>query len=241
MSNRLKRISYSIFLDPLNNPADLYASKVLHQWAEELTRLNAATGNENSVALHNATHVHKQVYLSGLFLHLLNPELSQQLSAQLTEAQVTEFTLGNTLKGLGYNSASSDSAAGNAAQAELFEMLKNSICQQVKDESALTREQLGSAPVSSLLIETENVIGAVSDAMSTTAEQNSQLINMIDSQAKELAELKTMLASQQTLIRNLSKNTVGTKANSVQEEAEPVIDLNERLAHVQKIKKKGIF
>ncbi|KHT58072.1 hypothetical protein RJ45_25900 [Photobacterium gaetbulicola] len=252
MADRLKRINYSIYLDPVNNPADLYASKVLHQWADDFAKLKSESGNEHSLALLNARNVQKQVYLSGLFMHLLSPDLSQQLSMQLTEAQVSEFTLEKTLQGLGYLATNTEQANNQQTQSELLEALKASIFEQVKTEAERTREHLSAAMSSTLATEAEKgsaastveaMTAAVSDAVEGHHEQNARLVKLAERQSQEIAELKQMLAAQSELIGKLSKDGISSKVGlSNQEQGEtPVVDLNERLAHVQKIKKKGIF
>lgn len=219
MAERLKRINYSIYLDPLNNPADLYASKVLHQWADDFSRLKAESGEENGLALLNARSVQKQVYLSGLFLHLLSPELSQQLSLQVTEAQVSASTLERTLYGLGLLAEDSASEDSLQEQHGLLEDLKASIVGHIQAEASHTREQLSSQT------------------------QQAELLKRVEGQAQEIAELKRLLTAQTELIRKLpSGGAVARQGQSTQEQDDtPVVDLNERLAHVQKIKKKGIF
>ena len=222
MAERLKRINYSIYLDPLNNPADLYASKVLHQWADDFSRLKAESAEENGLALINARNVQKQVYLSGLFLHLLSPELSQQLSLQVTEAQVSASTLERTLNGLGLLVEGSDSKSTQPGQHDLLQAIKDSIVEQVQAEASHTREHLSSQ---------------------RQHPEQTELLKRVEEQSQELAELKKLLTAQTELIRKLSSDNVRSPAGqpaNIQQDT-PVVDLNERLAHVQKIKKKGIF
>ncbi|MGF1720360.1 hypothetical protein L4D20_10025 [Vibrio kyushuensis] len=245
MSDRLKRISYSIHLDPLNNPADLYASKVLHQLADKQKKLCSDSIEDSGLALHEAKNVHKNIYLSGLFLHLLNPELSQHLSAQLTEQQITGFTLEKTLQGLGYNLSNQDLESHDALNAERFETLATTICNRVAKEAALTREHVASIPESSTKGNVDNISNIDSDIIMATKGQNDHLIDMVNAQAKELTELKKMASDQHQLISSLTKSiSSGQTQNlkkTVEEESFPVIDLNERLAHVQRVKKKGLF
>ncbi|MCQ1060911.1 hypothetical protein ACQKPX_12705 [Photobacterium sp. DNB23_23_1] len=240
MAERLKRINYSIYLDPLNNPADLYASKVLHQWADDFTRLKAESAEENGLALLNARNVQKQVYLSGLFMHLLSPDLSQQLSLQVTESQVSELTLENTLQGLGFLVKNSPQEFNQEAQTALFEALKASISEQVKSEAKLTREYISSSERRTNSVEAESKDEAVIGSIDQLSDQNAKLVAMIDSQSQQIAELKNQLTAQTALIRTLSQRST-SRQDEPPGNPSPVVDLNERLAHVQKIKKKGIF
>ena len=226
MADRLKRINYSIYLDPLNNPADLYASKILHQWADDFSRLKAESPEENGLALINARNVQKQVYLSGLFLHLLSPELSQQLSLQVTESQVSTSTLERTLKGLSLLANEFEPEASQHAQSEMLQVIKASIVEHIQSEASHTRELLSQKQASQVQQPTQP-----------------ELLKRIEEQSQEIAELKRLLTAQTEMIRNLPNGSVGAQqGRSTQEKNEtPVVDLNERLAHVQKIKKKGIF
>ncbi|PSU34045.1 hypothetical protein [Photobacterium lutimaris] len=239
MAERLKRINYSIYLDPLNNPADLYASKVLHQWADDFTRLKAESGEESGLALLNARNVQKQVYLSGLFMHLLSPELSQQLSLQVTESQVSEFTLEKTLHGLGFLVTKSEPKVSLQAQSELLEVLKASIGEQLRAEAELTRDHISSS-ISSAAAEKPASGDAGMGGVDGIYEQNEKLVSMLELQSKQIAELKQKLVSQAALIRAIPTGNIGSQSVSTNNDS-PVVDLNERLAHVQKIKKKGIF
>ncbi|WP_295899387.1 hypothetical protein [uncultured Vibrio sp.] len=247
MSDRLKRkrISYSILLDPQNNAADLYASKVLHQWAERLTKLSIESESDDSLALHEARNIHKNVYLSGLFLHLMNPELSQQLSAQLTESQISEFTLVKTLQGTGYLQADNAHKQQHNEVLDKIQALEKAVARQVTQESDKTRELLNVIAETSTKPEEIAGLNVDSEIIMATKGQNDHLIELVNSQAKELADLKSMLANQSQLIQSLTQRVANGQVSVAQpqygDDNSPVIDLNERLAHVQRAKKKGIF
>lgn len=238
MSDRLKRISYSILLDPLNIPADRFASKVLHEWADKITSL--ASSAESSLEIHDAKAIHKQVYLSGMFLHLLNPELSSRLSIQLTDEQITVETLLAALESLGlHDSTASQTTGTGMLNADSLAKMEEALTEHIKLESQLTREQLNEQHEQS----SDARDDTIADIVLATKGQNDHLIDIVKSQATQLTDLKSLVQAQTQLIQSLSltssSSTVTKPANS--DEKTPVIDLNERLAHVQKIKKKGIF
>ncbi|WP_087017112.1 hypothetical protein [Thaumasiovibrio subtropicus] len=221
MASRLKRISYSIFLDPLNNPSDLYASQIMHQWAKAR---QAPSSNQSTLEKHNAIHVHKQVYLSGLFLHLLSPEMTQRLSLQLTEEQITPDTLFNTLEGAGLEPLrlmESDKSEGHDT---LLSRIGALLERQRQDTDA----------------HFDGIVSKISDSLDTrlgkTAERDCrQLVQQLDKQTSEIAELKKTVNELKAALSE------GSSVKPQRKETQVVDDLNTRLKHVQKLKKKGIF
>ncbi len=238
MSDRLKRISYSILLDPLNVPADRFASKVLHEWADKIASL--ANSGDSGIEMHDAKAIHKQVYLSGMFLHLLSPELSSRLGTQLTEDQVTVETLQATLENLGlHDSTASPTTGAGMLNADSLNRMEDALTEHIKLESQLTREQIIEQHEQS----SDARDDTIADIVLATKGQNDHLIDIVKSQATQLTELKNLVKAQTQLIQSLSLTSSSSSDSKTakSEEKTPVIDLNERLAHVQKIKKKGIF
>ncbi len=242
MANRLKRVSYSIFLDPLNNPADLYASKVMHQWATERQELESS---DDALARHNAIHIHKQIYLSGLFLHLLSPDVTQRLSAQLTEDQVSEFTLHNTLSGLGLDNSSAYAESDNegvnshTVVKALSAMLDERDTQQQNALSELFERMQSNAPDTASFSESSETIASELAGQNKALEQQNQLMM---AQTRELNQLKDQIAR---LERQLAKATLSSVQTGdepkVEKEQSMVANLEDRIANVQRLKKKGIF
>lgn len=118
MTNQLKRVNCSLFLDPVNSDADRYAVGIMQRWVEERRQLveTPSAGKE----LHHNLHRHKDIYLSGLFLHLLSPALTSQLSATLSENTIHMETLAQKLKmcGLVLPNPEADAASAQALQAQ---------------------------------------------------------------------------------------------------------------------------
>lgn len=129
MTNQLKRVNCSLFLDPVNSDADRYAVGIMQRWVEERRQLveTPSAGKE----LHHNLHRHKDIYLSGLFLHLLSPALTSQLSATLSENTIHMETLAQKLKmcGLVLPNPEADAASAQALQAQQHqqEMLREEL------------------------------------------------------------------------------------------------------------------
>lgn len=91
MINRLQKMKFTLYLDPQGNRADHYASNVLRKWADDLSAISQEEKSEMEMLY--AADVHKQIYMGGLFLHLLSPTASKQLSNLVIDGQVNSENL----------------------------------------------------------------------------------------------------------------------------------------------------
>lgn len=99
MSSQLKRVNYSIYLNPVNSLSDRYAVGVMQKWVNE--RKSMLDNPDAGMDLHNSLHMHKNIYLSGMFLHLLSPALSAGLSTCLGDDTIKMATLKQQLDACG--------------------------------------------------------------------------------------------------------------------------------------------
>lgn len=91
MSSKLKRVNYSIYLNPVNSLSDRYAVGIMQKWVNE--RKDMLDNPDDGLNLHNSLHMHKNIYLSGMFLHLLSPTLSAGLANSLGDDSIKMATL----------------------------------------------------------------------------------------------------------------------------------------------------
>ncbi|MGF1714999.1 hypothetical protein L4D08_08835 [Photobacterium chitinilyticum] len=91
MSSKLKRVNYSIYLNPVNSLSDRYAVGIMQKWVNE--RKDMLDNPDDGLNLHNSLHMHKNIYLSGMFLHLLSPTLSAGLASSLGDDSIKMATL----------------------------------------------------------------------------------------------------------------------------------------------------
>ncbi|WP_299019623.1 hypothetical protein [uncultured Photobacterium sp.] len=99
MSSQLKRVNYSIYLNPVNSLSDRYAVAIMQKWVNE--RKDMLDNPEAGMDLHNSLHMHKNIYLSGMFLHLLSPALAAGLSSCLGDDTIKMATLKQHLDACG--------------------------------------------------------------------------------------------------------------------------------------------
>ncbi|MCW8330676.1 hypothetical protein MD588_17945 [Photobacterium sp. SDRW27] len=90
-SSQLKRVNYSIYLNPVNSLSDRYAVGIMQKWVNE--RKDMLDNPDAGLDLHNSLHMHKNIYLSGMFLHLLSPALSAGLATSLGDDSIKMATL----------------------------------------------------------------------------------------------------------------------------------------------------
>lgn len=87
-STGTKQIRCQFTLNVDTNPAHDYALVVLRQWLKQQTQCNP--GDENALAV---SDFNRQIYLSGLFLHLLDSDLPAKLAEGFGPTQIQLSTL----------------------------------------------------------------------------------------------------------------------------------------------------
>lgn len=226
MDNRFKKISYSIYLDPTQNQSDFYAYKLMQQWSKQQKQF--AEDPSAAIELHNQIHVHKDIYLSGLFLYQLKPELAKAMASTLTQETITEQSLVAMLRAHNVVSqAKSDqqpvtelSFDASAQLAQLTELTQKLASADTKTTATLDIDTLA-----------EQITKQQQPTVDKLNAQVSTLENLVDKQQKLIEQL---LQAQ----RNVHTQEPLTDKGKVVDIGEGVSD---RLNKVQKVKKKGIF
>ncbi len=96
MNKRFKRVSLAIYLDPLQSIPDSFAYNTFIGWSKK--RKELAADSTAAMELHQLVHIHKDIYMSGMFLHCLKPELATSFAAALSNDSITEQSLLDILK-----------------------------------------------------------------------------------------------------------------------------------------------
>lgn len=91
MNKRFKRVSLAIYLDPLQSIPDSFAYNTFIGWSKK--RKELAADSTAAMELHQLVHIHKDIYMSGMFLHCLKPELATSFAAALSNDSITEQSL----------------------------------------------------------------------------------------------------------------------------------------------------
>ncbi|PSW12169.1 hypothetical protein C9I98_23555 [Photobacterium sanctipauli] len=259
MTNQLKRVNCSLFLDPVNSPADRYAVGIMQRWVEE--RKELVSNPSAGTALHRNLHMHKDIYLSGLFLHLLSPALTSQLAEVLSESNVNTAMLAQKLKQCGLVLPSE--AAAEPVQPAPLELSPQilELTSDLKSELAAVKQEVQHGVgqmMSQVELQAQAERQAQADAQAqaqqpaaldpallqeTLASLKADIAAELkqQSQAAEIAELKAMISAQSQLIRSLQHNQSQAANTAPAKDKAPEVNLSEQIASVQKIKKKGLF
>ena len=218
MSKRFKKIALAIYLDPAQKGPDSFTYDTMVNWSQK--RKEYAADPNASIELHQLVHIHKDIYLSGLFLHQLKPELAKSLALSLSGESINETVLFEVLK--------SHQIVKNEPikvdQEELFESINTAI------STSLSSSKLQSSDVGNdrLSYDIENL-----------------LTNKLSEQLKLINELKQIVSKQNKLIDQLiNQNAQSSEDKTLAEGNGEIVStqkVEKRLANVQKLKKKGVF
>ncbi|WP_394245446.1 hypothetical protein [Vibrio astriarenae] len=223
MDSALKKVSYSVFLDPTQNESDYFAYKIMQRWAQQQKQF--AQDPKAAVQLHNQIHVHKDIYLSGLYLHQLKPELAKALASGLTQDTINNQTLTAMLEA--HQVIDRARPQADKSVTDSVSMITESV-NRLDEICGATIEQVVKAEVDS-----ETIVSALKTALSPQHE----------SMISELQGLRALVKDQQKLIEQLihQAGSVEHKAVANVSEIKPISDVDTRMSNVQKVKKKGIF
>ncbi len=205
MSNRFKKVSLSLYLDPKHSSSDRIAYSTLADWAKK--RQQYAADPSAAVDLHNIVHVHKDIYLSGLFLHLLKPELATSLASSLSSDAINQQVLVDVMN-------SHQISASQSGQAIDQSQLLEAIAQQV--QTALSSE---------LAEQFQSSRGEIDAATSELKSQlSSELTEQIQSSRGEIEsatnELKAQLSSELAEQIQSSRSEIDAATNELKSQIE---------------------
>ncbi len=213
MSSRFKKVSLALYLDPTNSDADNYAFKTLSGWAKRRQELSLDASA--TMELHQLVHVHKDIYLSGLFLYQLKPELSKSLATALATDSINENALSNALNlnQIGYEKS------------------------QVSVQSANNSNDLSdfSARIDSLLKQQ----AAANKQVVESKKQITTLQQLVQEQNRLIAQLLQQGGTLSSSTLPESQPSLDTKSPMLPDEPKELVE--QRLAKVKKMKSKGVF
>lgn len=148
------RIRFSVGLEPEVHDSHGYAIKALRLWQQQ----EKARNDEPDIVQQRRTQFHRDLYLSGLFLHELAPQLPSMLSQTLLQDKVNCQTLACQLRSAGLTLADEDKGLSEQQWQKLTAMLEGaSVPQQTSkvDFSAIEQQleqlQQGQAQLSDQL------------------------------------------------------------------------------------------
>ncbi len=111
MSSQLKRMTFSIYMDPGALESDRYAVGVLQNWYQRARKIQ--DGSEEFDF--SKSRFHKDIYLSGMFMYVLAPNLCKAIANALGPEQVSMTTLRHAFASCGFNLGEGSASAQPAA------------------------------------------------------------------------------------------------------------------------------
>lgn len=229
MSNPVWQIRVALGLDP-QNESDRLALTTLHRWFKRAELLNQ--GNEEFDFF--KLQLHKDIYMSGLFLCLLEPKLVKYFSRNLHGNCLTTEFLHQAL------------ASHRLSDADNKQVVQDDPLNQLSPDELASRIADQLQP----LLTAQSAQPAQNDAASVS-ERNEQLQAQVSMMAQQLQEQSRLLQQQARLLDSLARNGGGAGparpaesqgAQGAQTDGPVQLhDLSETAAKVRKVRAKGVF
>lgn len=221
MSNsNAKRLPLQLVLNPVSSDSDRYAIRALQSWFRQ-AKQDHSVKSELSAAVKS---FHRDVYLSGLFLYLLNPRLARNLANQVKEDQISFDTLSFQLQSCGFDLEKNTASSGTGASF---------------DEHQLQQLQAMMAQNNQVEVIAE-LTAQVNSLMHVLQEQHKHVLSSEKSSSLE-TKVEQLTGNSPEIQRNQIKQE-NTEIESVEADAIQVsADMAAHIKQVQKVKNKGIF
>ena len=271
MSSQLKRMTFSIYMDPGALESDRYAAGVLQSWYQRARKIQDGVEEFDF----SKSRFHKDIYLSGMFMYVLAPSLCKAVANAFGPEQVSLATLRHAFASCGFDLGQGGDApaltdamidqivarlapqlgAGNTA-----EMMEELVQRLGQPQMMMAPDQLVDEIVSRLGEQQPTELWDELRQGLPGAVDHDQLADAIAGKLPamggetELAPLQSSLAllsrqleEQSKLIREqhrLIQRLASQPGRQVGDEssAEPLIeDLSNQVANMKKVKAKGIF
>ena len=252
MSSQLKRMTFSIYMDPGALESDRYAVGVLQNWYQRARKIQEGTEEFDF----SKSRFHKDIYLSGMFMYVLAPNLCKAIANALGPEQVSMTTLRHAFASCGFNLGEVVGEAQPATDVMIDEIVARLAPQLGQsDTTSLVDEivsRLGEQQPAEMWDELRQGMPAALDhdqlaeaiagkLPSAGAEQDlAPLASSIQLLSRQLEEQSRLIREQHRLIQRLA--SAPARQSVVGTEAEPLIeDLSSQVASMKKVKAKGIF
>lgn len=119
MSSQLKRMTFSIYMDPSALESDRYAVGVLQNWYQRARKIQDGAEEFDF----SKSRFHKDIYLSGMFMYVLAPNLCKAIANALGPEQVSMTTLRHAFASCGFNLGEGEAAGLPVADAMIDQIV----------------------------------------------------------------------------------------------------------------------
>ncbi|MGU5737513.1 hypothetical protein [Aeromonas caviae] len=269
MSSQLKRMTFSIFMDPGALESDRYAAGILQSWYQRARKIQDDVEEFDF----SKSRFHKDIYLSGMFLYVLAPSLCKGMANAFGPEQVNLSTLRHVFASCGFDLG--DGTAPVATDTLIDEIvarlapqlgqgdnqgLADEIVQRLGQQTAPLPDSLVDEIVSRIgeqqptglwdelkqglpaPLDHDLLAEAIAGKLPTAGGEAdlAPLAGSIQLLSRQLEEQSRLIREQHRLIQRLASQPVRGAGSS--ELAEPLIeDLSNQVASMKKVKAKGIF
>ena len=270
MSSQLKRMTFSIFMDPGALESDRYAAGVLQSWYQRARKIQDDVEEFDF----SKSRFHKDIYLSGMFMYVLAPSLCKAVANAFGPEQVNFETLRHVFASCGF--ALGEGAAPAVSETLIDEIVARLAPRLGQDNSAQMVEEIvqrlgqpQAMPSSDHLV--NEIVSRLGEQQPTelwdelrqglpapldhdllaetiagklpvaAAEQDlAPLASSIQLLSRQLEEQSRLIREQHRLIQRLASAPAPPRAGG--READPLgEDLSSQVANMKKVKAKGIF
>ncbi len=270
MSSQLKRMTFSIFMDPGALESDRYAAGILQSWYQRARKIQDDVEEFDF----SKSRFHKDIYLSGMFLYVLAPSLCKGMANAFGPEQVNLSTLRHVFASCGFDLGEGSAPVAtdtliDEIVARLAPQLGQGDNRGLADEIVQRLGQQAAAPLpDSLVDEIVSRIGeqqptglwdelkqglpapldhdllaeAIAGKLPTAGGEAdlAPLAGSIQLLSRQLEEQSRLIREQHRLIQRLASPPA--RASGSSELAEPLIeDLSNQVASMKKVKAKGLF
>lgn len=234
MSNgQPKKLNLALYLDPVTSDADRAAMDALQQWYEDA---KLSHGEQQDADMSSVVRLfHRDIYLAGLRLYLINPTFCRQIANALAQQQYSVEMLVQQGRACGLlpleASNGPDDSSFSEIQLEQLERLLSLSYAEPRAGAASDPES--SARPRSVDEVTNTELGR------QLAEQGEQLNALM----AELQRVRALAEQQATQLKQLKGGGRATEsaASDTSSDELSVADMAPQIAQMQKIRKKGVF
>ncbi|GIU05931.1 MULTISPECIES: hypothetical protein [unclassified Shewanella] len=255
------RIRFNVGLEPELFDSHSYAIKCLRLWQQEEKSRN----DETDTVLQRRIQFHRDLYLSGLFLHELAPQLPSMLTQTLLQDKVNSQTLAYQIKSAGLSlEPATENGLSEQQWQKLSSMLETASLANSQSELAnLTAIEQQLAQLQQLMLEGQEQLSSVlthsatnqaearnkgarnkeksqTEVSSETVQQqpdfSAQLSQLKQGQEKLMAQMKS-LSSQLAQVSGTS--LANHSANDASNQETP--SLETQLERARRVKSKGLW
>lgn len=228
-----KKLNLPLYLNPVVSAADRVAMGALQQWYEQTKQ---SYGDQAGPELDGVIRAfHRDIYLAGLHLYLINPRLCNHVAQALEQTDLTLEALVQQLSACGLWTPASETSDATTFSASQLEQLERLLAANVSSAAPREEEERGE----------EKPDTTAGTGFDTLTQQLSEQREQLAAMHAELQKLRSLAEEQAQQLRQLKS---AGPAPAPQEPAPSqataemdVTDMSAQIAQMQKIRKKGVF